>query len=624
MSGQPVKTASEVNEKRNEYMETLALQSKINDMNLQANKNYLSTGILPAVSQIKDTRTTAEKLADVERIKQDIVGELKGVYDASSSMAICNKLMSSPLNIDNKLFIFFAQNLPSIVQELKKKYKYGVSGDVNDIETIVKYIEGFYSQTRDSLASAKSYFKSGSSADSKMNLMSKADFDTLKTSLKSIEKNLASLKTGVVRRIRPLLEGLIGKISYISANFPSNALIDESANMVTSNQGGLNNAIDLTLFTKMARQIPPLSNINTLIRLLERSVDNNNVGQIEQILTNLNSIFEPIIDFMEDNLDVFNPAKQSLNVKEGRAREQVKQELREVQSIKNSAMNAQKVEVVNQPLNVITTQSGIPPVGAPHIPAGWVDPGMRLTRAQIDTIANAILADGYYRFPDFMYQHFYSQAYESLNPENRKNMTDRQAQDAIELVLRTSDQPTGAVAGYGVKKRRGRPKGSGIIREKPKSVKVPNYVDFGTNEINGKKLEDNILTIRRKNRSNYMDMPSKLISPTLQKVIKAIVGGSVPSYNDIKKLDTEEQNYLHKVLSKSNLLDKFTVPAPCKDKREQDIHAFEVMKGEIMSGNDSKELVKKFKLHIVRLSREGVLPKNEVNELLTTLVELGY
>jgi len=190
--------------------------------------------------------------------------------------------------------------------------------------------------------------------------------------------------------------------------------------------------------------------------------------------------------------------------------------------------------------------------------------------------------------------------------------------------MEISGQTTGVVAGYGLKKRRGRPKGSGLLKEKPKSIKIPNYVGFGINEINQKNLKDNILTIRRKSRSNYLDMPSKMISPKLSKIMTQIIGGNVPAYNDIKDLSVEEQNYLHKVLSKSNLDDKFSVPTPSKDKREKDIHNFEVMKGEIMSGNDSKELVKKFKLLIVKLSREGILPRNETNDLLLTLAELGY
>jgi hypothetical protein len=47
------------------------------------------------------------------------------------------------------------------------------------------------------------------------------------------------------------------------------------------------------------------------------------------------------------------------------------------------------------------------------------------------------------------------------------------------------------------------------------------------------------------------------------------------------------------------------------------------MRGEIMAGNDNKELLKKFKLHILKLSKSGTLPKREVQEILEDLLELG-
>jgi hypothetical protein len=48
------------------------------------------------------------------------------------------------------------------------------------------------------------------------------------------------------------------------------------------------------------------------------------------------------------------------------------------------------------------------------------------------------------------------------------------------------------------------------------------------------------------------------------------------------------------------------------------------MKGQIMSGNDSKELVKKFKILVRKLGKQNLLPKNEVEELLDLLQDLGY
>ena len=43
-----------------------------------------------------------------------------------------------------------------------------------------------------------------------------------------------------------------------------------------------------------------------------------------------------------------------------------------------------------------------------------------------------------------------------------------------------------------------------------------------------------------------------------------------------------------------------------------------------MAGNDSKELIKKFKLHLMKLYKMGSLPKREVSEVMEELLQLGY
>jgi hypothetical protein len=90
------------------------------------------------------------------------------------------------------------------------------------------------------------------------------------------------------------------------------------------------------------------------------------------------------------------------------------------------------------------------------------------------------------------------------------------------------------------------------------------------------------------------------------------------------KLDEEEKEYLHKIVSRSNMMDKLSIPAPSKDQQEKDIHQFEIMKGQIMSGNDSKEMVRKFKLLTRKLSKQGLLPKADVEDINDVLTDLGY
>jgi hypothetical protein len=59
-------------------------------------------------------------------------------------------------------------------------------------------------------------------------------------------------------------------------------------------------------------------------------------------------------------------------------------------------------------------------------------------------------------------------------------------------------------------------------------------------------------------------------------------------------------------------------------KDEKDINQFEIYKGEILNGNDSADLVKKFKIWIMKMVKKDLLPKSQAKELLMDLVSLGY
>ena len=106
MSGQRYKKYTDIEKFRNEYLQTLALQANINEMNMEANKTYKETGQLPAVSQMKDTRTTSEILADSEKLKNDIIAQIASVSSVPFGQLVIKSVLEHPLNADNKLLIF--------------------------------------------------------------------------------------------------------------------------------------------------------------------------------------------------------------------------------------------------------------------------------------------------------------------------------------------------------------------------------------------------------------------------------------------------------------------------------------------------------------------------------------
>jgi hypothetical protein len=187
------------------------------------------------------------------------------------------------------------------------------------------------------------------------------------------------------------------------------------------------------------------------------------------------------------------------------------------------------------------------------------------------------------------------------------------------------------IGGFGIKsKMKGRGIGNNLAFTKEKiditrGVKEePRYIKFGRYLINTKKLKDGVLSLRRGTGTQIASLPVYKMSPNLSKVIKKIVGGSIPKSEDFNDLTDEEKRYLYKVSRESDLDTKIEIPTPNKDEDEKDIHQFNVYKGEIMAGNDSKELIKKFKALIVKLSKKNVLDKREVSDILETITELGH
>jgi hypothetical protein len=96
------------------------------------------------------------------------------------------------------------------------------------------------------------------------------------------------------------------------------------------------------------------------------------------------------------------------------------------------------------------------------------------------------------------------------------------------------------------------------------------------------------------------------------------------TFDELNSLTEEERNYLSKISRVSKIDEKFNIPAPNKKEDEKDVNQFEIMRGEIMAGNDSSELVKKFKILIMKLAKNGLLPQREAKDLLYELVHLGY
>ena len=121
MSGLPNKTVQDMAKNRKAYLDSLALRAKLDDYNLQGNKLYTRTGVIPV--QPTDTRTTAEKLSNLYQIRTSISRELLDLMSGDDAQKVVQSL-------DDNEARFVASMLPTIKEDLKPKFALGVPSSV--------------------------------------------------------------------------------------------------------------------------------------------------------------------------------------------------------------------------------------------------------------------------------------------------------------------------------------------------------------------------------------------------------------------------------------------------------------------------------------------------------------
>lgn len=191
--------------------------------------------------------------------------------------------------------------------------------------------------------------------------------------------------------------------------------------------------------------------------------------------------------------------------------------------------------------------------------------------------------------------------------------------------LQTATDQVGRTIGKGIR-------GKGLYRNKiiaetdfNKGIREgQKYTPFGRYYINNHHLNDNIISIRRNNGSNVVGFPNVRVSNNLGNVFRTIVGKGKTNFSELEKINDDEKKYLHKLSKHSNILTRLDIPTPDKDKDDIEMNKFEIMKGEILSGNDNKEYIKNFKLQIIKLMKSDLLPKDQALEILSDLAALGY
>jgi len=176
----------------------------------------------------------------------------------------------------------------------------------------------------------------------------------------------------------------------------------------------------------------------------------------------------------------------------------------------------------------------------------------------------------------------------------------------------------GGVTGSGIK-------GCGLKKSATKASggipQTERFAKFGRYVIDKQKLKDGQCVIRFDSGACIHKIPARRIGKEVQNVLSKIAGGAMPNFEDINSLSQDDRRYLYNI-QKSAKMDA-QIPSPDKDVETKEMDEFEKMRGQILAGNDNKDLCKKFKLTLLKFAKDGRIPRREVNEVLMEMASIG-
>jgi len=216
------------------------------------------------------------------------------------------------------------------------------------------------------------------------------------------------------------------------------------------------------------------------------------------------------------------------------------------------------------------------------------------------------------------------------DPNTIREMSVRGVYDKVKRVtgmgMKKTSKAQNIVFGCGLAKSASRPKKefSEKIDFSEGLPKDKSYIPFGKYVIHKHKLTGGILQVRTVKGGAIPKLPTLGISPSLGKIIKKMVGGGLPTYDEMSSLNEDEKNTLYKVFKLSNIDKVDMLPSPDKTKEEQEMNRFQILKGQIQAGNDSAELIKEFKCMLMRFISGGKIPRGQGMDIVCELMSLGY
>lgn len=169
------------------------------------------------------------------------------------------------------------------------------------------------------------------------------------------------------------------------------------------------------------------------------------------------------------------------------------------------------------------------------------------------------------------------------------------------------------------------PSKKNIIHTKPRYIighgidpmPTERFITFGNYLINKPLLfNQNRLAVKYPSQAQVKDIPSQTISQEFTELLKYIIKNKRVDYKLYNSLSKKETQIFHKLINKARLDQYLGFEGYTNDEEDKQMKRFELLRGEVLAGNNNREVLKELRDLIMNFMATNKLRKTEGNQIL--------
>jgi hypothetical protein len=576
----PLKNPLDASKFREQYLSSLRLMASNNQRNYNANQIYAQTGQTPNV--IPDTRTSTEKMADIEGLRVAVRSKMREITDPQNA----NKVAMT-LNVGELSFVLNAWI--TIRDDMKRKFALGVPADI--FITYLRKLMDKYAQVDFVDFGLQQTTGEGILLSNQQILGQMVDLPALN----SLREQLRTLQLSNSLGLATLRQTILTELERIETIIPS----AEDLKKIAETQS-LEDRADIQQYLNQAlADVPTKRDLEMSQAQLYNAQQNNNAEQMEQVLAKIAGI-------VSTTKGEITPIKK------------VRETVRKTPQKAEAGTDTNEVYLTPADFDALNK------AGKFKFLKGRRDAGQ--IQESVNTKQN--LAE-LKRIYTLWWSNYEDKEEEIMNApmEYQEQVEDSMNEFSNPSVAgrftgrRQPEEKGKGLRGRGLRGRKATPFADKLKQEYIEPKKV--YTQLGKYYINEDRLNNDSVIMLRSNKGLGTGFNSTRISTKLSKIIKKLIKQITPDFEEIQDLTDEDKETLHRLLKITKLSGSGIALDPITGKDKKELEQFDILKGQILAGNNNPKLIKEFKGKLLGYMEAGRIPKRQCVEILQELMGRG-